>query len=118
MNLLKRILSVETYATYINITGWETIYSKGGYIITANDEFCNLQVYLNSTWCDSTLRPATDENILPDEYKPRSPVSATDFAGNVRAVVRDNESHVSIQSLTGGVYTGAWYLEMLWKRRK
>ena len=109
------IFSVETYATYINITGWKTAANTSDWLIQYNENNVNINVHISST----TLTKGLDAYPIsvPTELYPPQWVSAFNHDGNSFLMISDTDGILRRKSLTGSAYNGAVYCNMQWKRK-
>ena len=98
-------------------TNWTYYINDNNYKVRYNDYRVNVDVSITGTSASTTLS-AYGIAILPDELRPRYPVSALCNGGNVLVLITDTDNKLYRKSMTGSNQSNtSIYAHLEWDRK-
>ena len=117
-NLQTSVNSLNTSITNLaDTTSWKYYLNDSNYKVRYNDYRVNVDVNITGTSASTTFTQY-GVTILPDELRPRYPVSAICNGGNVLLVITDNDNKLYRKSMTSSSQSNInIYAHLEWDRK-
>ena len=112
------VTSLDTSITNLaDTTSWTTYLDDSNYKVRYNDYRVNVDVSITGTSASTTFT-AYGVAVIPNELRPKYPVSAIGHNGDVLVQIKDNDNKLYRKSMTGSSQSNInIYAHLEWDRR-